>query len=68
MGKNFPRPDDSGVVRGDTAAMPDRGTSTGMAGDAYGADISQDAINRAGGIKSATQSHAPEARPGSNNK
>ena len=68
MGKNFPRPDGSGVVQGDSGAMPDRGTSTGFNGDTYGADTSQSAINREGGIKSHTQSHAPDERPGCNNR
>lgn len=46
MGKNFPRPDGSGVVQGDSAAMPDGGTGIGSNGDTYGADVSQSAINR----------------------
>ena len=66
MGKNFPRP--TGELQGDDKAMPDRGTSTGFNGDTYGADTSQSAINREGGIKSATQSHAPDERPGCNNR
>lgn len=37
-------------------SLPDRGTSTGMNGDSYGADLSVDATNRMGGMKSATQS------------
>ena len=68
MGKNFPRPDNTGVVRGDTGAMPDRGTDTGFNGDTYGADVSPSAINRQGGISGATQSHAPDARPGVHNQ
>ena len=68
MGKNFPRPDGSGVVQGDSAAMPDRGTKTGLNGDTYGADISPDAINRQGGITGATKSHAPDVMAGCNNK
>lgn len=70
MGKNFPRPDGSGVVQGDSGAMPDRGTRTGfVSGDTtLGADTSADAINRQGGMKSHTGSHAPEARPGRHNQ
>lgn len=68
MGKNFPRPDGSGVVQGDSAAMPDRGTGIGSNGDTYGADVSQSAINREGGIKSATKSDARDMNPGCNNK
>ena len=65
MGKNFPRP--TGQLQGDDQALPDRGTGTGLNGDTYGADISQSAINRQGGIKSATKSHEHQAQPGSNN-
>lgn len=68
MGKNFPRPDGTGVVQGDTKAMPDRGTSIGMNGDNYEADLSQSAINRQGGIKSATRSDPMDCEPGCNNK
>lgn len=68
MGKNFPRPDGAGVVRGDSGAMPDRGTKTGMNGDTYGADLSPEATNRQGGISGATQSHVPDERPGCNNR
>jgi hypothetical protein len=67
MGKNFPRPDGSGVVQGDDKAMPDRGTSTGFNGDTYGADTSQSAINRQGGISGACKSDAPDTEPGCNN-
>ena len=68
MGKNFPRPDGSGVVQGDSASMPDRGTSTGFNGDTYGADVSQSAINRQGGISGTSKSHDPDERPGCNNR
>ena len=68
MGKNFPRPDGSGVVQGDDRAMPDRGTSTGLNGDTYGADTSPTAINRMGGIKSHTQSHDYGMKPGKHNQ
>ena len=35
----------TGDLQGDTKAMPDRGTGTGLNGDTYGADISGDACN-----------------------
>ena len=38
-------------------SMPDRGTSTGMNGDTYGADLSGDATNRIVGISGKTKSH-----------
>jgi len=68
MGKNFPRPDGTGVVQGDSGAMPERGTKTGFNGVSYGADVSQDAINRQGGIKSATRSDPCNEACGCNNK
>ncbi len=68
MGKNFPRPDSTGCVRGDTGTMPDRGSKSGLNGSTYGADISPTAKNSKGGITSATQSAAPDERPGCNNK
>lgn len=40
----------SGTLQGDDKAMPDRGTSTGMNGDTYGADLSVDATNRIGSV------------------
>ena len=40
QGKNFPRPDSTGCVRGDTGTMPDRGSKSGLNGSTYGADIS----------------------------
>lgn len=43
-------PHDNFTVRGDTKAMPDKGTSTGMNGDSYGAALGQDATNRMGAI------------------
>ena len=58
----------TGELQRDTKAMTNRGTRTGMNGDSYGADLSQDAINRAGSIGSATKSHAPDEMPGCNNK
>lgn len=68
MGKNHPRPDGGDFVRGDTAAMPDRGTRTGFNGDSYGANVSPDATNRQGGMGNATKSNAPEEKAGCNNK
>jgi hypothetical protein len=41
-------PQDNFTVRGDTKAMPDKGTSTGMNGDTYGASLDQSATNRKG--------------------
>lgn len=41
-------PHDNFTVRGDTKAMPDKGTSTGMTGDSYGANLAQDATNSKG--------------------
>lgn len=46
----------NGSLQGDTKSMPDRGTSTGMNGDDYGADLSQDSTNRIVGIGGATKS------------
>ncbi len=68
MGKNFPRP--NGQIQGDDRPLPDRGTRTGCQGDNgdYGADVAQSATNRLGSIKSTSQSHAPDARPGKHNQ
>ena len=66
MGKNFPRP--TGQLQGDDKAIHDRGTGTGFNGDNYGADTSQSAINRQGGISGATKSHAPDEVAGCNNR
>lgn len=44
------KPDGTGVVMGDTRAMPDRGTGTGFNGDSYDADTSQEATNGMGKI------------------
>lgn len=52
----------SGVLQGDTKAMPDKGTGTGLNGDTYGADISQDSCNCMGGISGATKSDAEGQR------
>ena len=48
----------SGELQGDTKAMPDRGTSTGMSGntDMGGMSINPDATNSMGSIKSACKS------------
>ena len=46
----------SGDLQGDTKAMPDRGTSTGMNGDTYEADLAPDATNRIVGISGSTKS------------
>lgn len=51
-----PLPDGGDQVRGDTKAMPDRGCTTGLNGDTYGADIGCEATNRIRGISGATQS------------
>ena len=68
MEKNFPRPDGTGVVQGDSAPMPDRGTKTGFNGDSYEADTSCCATNRMGSIAGDTKSHNPDERPGCNNR
>lgn len=49
----------SGDLQGDTKAMPNRGTKTGMNGDTYGADLSGDATNRIGSLKGGTKSDDP---------
>lgn len=49
-------------VRGDSKAIPDRGTGTGLnGGDAHGADCSPDATNSHGGMGRATNSDHPDA-------
>ena len=47
----------SGQLQGDTKAMPDRGSSSGVT-DSYGADLSADATNRTTGIAGSTKSDA----------
>lgn len=47
-----------GQVKGDNKGVPDRGTSTGMNGDSYDADLNIDATNRTGKI-SGTKSDSP---------
>ena len=49
----------SGDLQGDTRAMPNRGTRTGLNGDTYGADLSVDATNSLGSIKSTSKSDDP---------
>jgi hypothetical protein len=56
------KPDGTGVVMGDTKAMPDKGTTTGMSGfplEDDGMSIAQDATNTIGKITSATKSDPP---------
>jgi len=48
-----------GTLQGDTAAMPDKGTGTGVT-DTYGADLSQGADNRTGTITGSTKSDGME--------
>lgn len=45
----------SGELQGDSRSIPDRGTSEGVS-DTYGADLSQNATNREGSIRSSTRS------------
>lgn len=56
---NVPRNGDqyipSGDLQGDPTPMPNKGTETGVT-DTYGADLSQGATNRQGGIDHATRS------------
>ena len=48
MGTKFPRP--TGELQGDDSPIPSRGTRTGQA-ESYGADLTSDALNRAGSAK-----------------
>lgn len=50
----------SGELQGDTRPMPDRGTTTGLTGDTYGADLSLEALNGMGSIASACRSDSPD--------
>jgi hypothetical protein len=50
----------NGDLQGDTKGMPDRGTSTGMNGDSYDADLGQDSTNRIVGIGGATKSDSED--------
>lgn len=56
MKRNYPLPDGGDLVQGDDKAMPDRGTSSGMNGDSYGADLGCEAKNRIVGIAGSTKS------------
>jgi hypothetical protein len=53
-----PLPDGGDSVRGDSGALRDRGTRTGVT-DTYGADLGQDATNRASSIAKGTKSDSP---------
>lgn len=55
--KDNPMP--TGELMGDTRPMPDRGTTVGLIGDTYGADLAIDALNSIGSIASACRSDAP---------
>lgn len=57
-------PDGTGVVMGDTKAMPDRGTSTGVPDNTYdlGRSLDQDATNSMGSITSTSQSTPMDER------
>jgi hypothetical protein len=46
----FHKPDGSGNVQGDSKGMPDKGTSTGMNGDTYGAGLGVDDTNSMGKV------------------
>lgn len=46
----------NGELQGDTKAIPDRGTSTGLNGDTYGASIEVTATNACGKIGGASKS------------
>jgi hypothetical protein len=57
----------NGVVRGDSKAMPDRGTSSGfvnVGNDHYGADVGENAINRMGSAHTAPDSAWDNVPPG----
>lgn len=59
MGTNHPRPDGGDCVRGESiGGLPSRGTKTGMGSNCcdHGADMSQDATNSMGSIRSACKS------------
>ena len=67
MGTVFPRP--TGELQGENVGnLPNRGTGTGLNGDTYGANLTDDATNRICGISSDTQSHDADARPGVHNQ
>lgn len=48
-----------GVIKGDTKGLPNKGTTTGLNGDTYDADLSLDATNPLGKITGATKSQSP---------
>jgi hypothetical protein len=50
----------NGQIQGNTKDLPDRGTSTGLNGDTYGADIGADATNRVGRMTDCTKSDPAE--------
>ena len=45
-------------------SLPNRGTSTGLNGDTYGADLSVDATNGMGSLKDTGSNPAEETCPG----
>lgn len=47
-------------------SLPNRGTSTGVNGDTFGADISADATNRLGSLAGTESNRADETCPGEN--
>lgn len=53
MSETNNRPNRDGSLRGDSKAVPDRGTTTGMNGDSYGASLGRDATNKKGSAHSA---------------
>lgn len=59
MNKNGEQYVPNGELQGDTGSIPDRGTSEGVT-DTYGADVSQNATNRIGGIRPSTRSDGQE--------
>lgn len=46
----------TGELQGDTSGMPNKGTSTGLDGGTYGADIGPSSTNRIGGMGDAAKS------------
>jgi hypothetical protein len=52
---DYHRPDGSGVVQGDSKAMPMKDSGS-MAPETYGADLGSDATNRIGSIRSTSKS------------
>lgn len=59
-------PDGTGVVMGDTGAMPDRGTSTGMTGimtETDGRSLDPDATNSLGRLTGTGSDPAAECYP-----